>query len=159
MHRLRNILYFAIAIILLCSWSLINLNTIDRANWLIGTWQLTTPRGNIYETWDKTGKLQLSGKSYMLKGKDTITFETVKLIQNHDSLFYIPTVKQQNNALPVQFAMKLITDKELVFENKAHDFPQLITYTQLSKDSLVAKISGIQNGKQRVELFPMRKVK
>jgi hypothetical protein len=45
----------------------------------------------------------------------------------------------------------------LVFENKEHDFPQKITYTKISNDSIVAEISGMKDGKQSKESYPMKK--
>src|ERR1700754_3321735 len=107
----------AVALLILCSWDLKVSNEISKAEWLIGTWRMTTPKGNIYESWKRTSQYELSGKSYRLKDKDTVVFETVRLVQEQDSLFYSPTVKQQNGGLPVRFARKSISDEELIFEN------------------------------------------
>ena len=158
---MSKILYPAIVlfVLILCGWNIRYSNDIANAHWLIGTWQMKTARGNIYENWKRTNKYELSGKSYMLKEKDTVTFETMKLVQKGDSLFYIPTVKGQNQELPVRFAKKSITNGQLVFENLAHDFPQLISYRRIGQDSLVAEIAGKKNGKDRNELFPMRRIK
>jgi hypothetical protein len=43
----------------------------------------------------------------------------------------------------------------LVFENPKHGFPSKISYTQITKDSLFAEISGIQDKKAVKEAFPM----
>ncbi|MBY0432721.1 MAG: hypothetical protein K2U26_01275, partial [Cyclobacteriaceae bacterium] len=93
------------------------------------------------------------------KEKDTTIFETVRLLQEKNSLFYIPQVKNQNGGLPVRFKEKQISDNELVFENPEHDFPQTISYTKITADSLVAEISGTKNGKERRQKFPMKRVK
>lgn len=81
------------------------------------------------------------------------------MIQEKEGLVYIPTVKDQNVGLPIRFALASISNSQLVFENKEHDFPQMITYTQINSDSLVAEISGVENGKERKESFPMKRVK
>src|SRR5690606_29225029 len=96
------------------------------------------------ESWTKTSDTEFAGKSYILKEKDTVIFETIRLVQEKDGLFYIPTVRNQNDNLPVRFALKAISDTEMVFENPKHDFPQIISYTKITSDSLVAEISGIK---------------
>ncbi len=134
-------------------------NDIENANWLIGTWENKTQRGSIYETWRQINYNEFSGKSYRVEGQDTIFFETIRLIQEQDSLFYLPMVKGQNNGLPVRFTIKTILENKLIFENTKHEFPQFITYTRIGTDSLVAVISGTKNGQERQQTFPMKLVK
>lgn len=140
------------------SWIYHSMDQIKKAEWLIGTWENKTPQGSIYETWEKVNDHSFSGKSYVLKEKDTTVFETISLIEDQDSLFYIPTVENQNNGLPVRFTAKSISEYKLVFENPQHDFPQIITYTRVHPDSLIAEISGINNGMERKLTFPMKRL-
>jgi len=142
-----------------CSWTILQKSPINKAEWLIGTWVNRTPKGNIYEAWTRKNDGELFGKSYMLEKNDTILFETIRLVGEGDSLFYIPAVKDQNNGRPVRFAMKVISDTKLVFENPKHDFPQIISYNRINADSLVAEISGIIQGKERRQMFPMKKIR
>ena len=116
-------------------------------------------KASIYETWSMLNQNELSGKSYMLRGKDTSVFENIKILQEGGKLFYIPTVRNQNKGLPVRFTLTKSQGNELVFENPGHDFPQVITYKQMGKDSLLATISGKKKGKERMESFPMRRVR
>lgn len=155
----KKILFAVVGMVIFCSWKFQYKNEIKKAEWLIGTWENKTQRGSIYETWAKENEVELSGKSYILKEKDTIVFETIQLLQEQNSLFYIPKVKNQNGDLPVRFSSKIVSDKELVFENPQHDFPQIISYIQINADSLVAQISGTKNGKDRKQTFPMKRVK
>ncbi|MDJ1506615.1 DUF6265 family protein [Xanthocytophaga agilis] len=145
--------------LLLCTFTIKQTNYINKVEWLIGTWENKTSKGSIYETWSKITDNELLGKSYIVKGKDTIVFENVRLVQQQDELFYSPTVKDQNNGLPVRFAAKIISATQLVFENAHHDFPQIISYIKISTDSLVAEISGVSNGKERKQTFPMKRIK
>jgi Domain of unknown function (DUF6265) len=157
---MKNKIVFAIiGVIIFCSWTAQQKSDIKKAGWLIGTWENKTQRGSMYETWAKASDDELSGKSYKLKEKDTIVFETIRLVQEQNSLFYIPKVNNQNGGLPVRFAAKTVSDMELVFENPQHDFPQVISYTKINADSLVAEISGTINGKERKQTFPMKRVK
>lgn len=154
-----KIIFAIFALSIFCSWNTQQKNEIKKAEWLIGTWENKTQRGSIYETWAKLSEFELSGKSFMLKEKDSIVFETIRLFQEQNNLLYIPKVKNQNGDLPVRFTSKIILDKELVFENQQHDFPQIISYTKINADSLVAEISGTVNGKERKQIFPMKRLK
>jgi len=159
MKTLPKLIFAFIGFTLLIAWSVKQTNDIKKAEWLIGTWENKTPKGSIYETWSKTNDNEFSGKSYIIKDKDTIVFESIRLVQEQNGLFYIPTVKSQNDALPVRFAAKTISETQLVFEYKQHDFPQIISYKKITSDSLVAEISGTKNGTERKQEFPMKRLK
>jgi hypothetical protein len=148
-----------VGLILCCAWTAQYNNGIQKTEWLIGNWENRTPKGTFYESWNKTNDNELSGKSYIIKENDTVVFETIQLLREQERLFYIPIVSDQNNKQPIRFAATMISENRLVFENPQHDFPQIISYTKISADSLVAQISGIKNGKERRQIFPMKRVK
>ena len=148
-----------VGLAILCAWTTKQTSNITKAEWLIGAWENKTQRGSIYETWSKMNDNEFSGMSYIIKEKDTVVFENIQLVQEQDGLFYIPTVKNQNDGLPVRFAAKTNSETQLVFENPQHDFPQIISYTKITADSLVAEISGTKNGQERKQTFPMKRVK
>ena len=147
-----------VSLTILCAWTTKQTSDIKKAEWLIGTWENKTSKGSIYETWSKSSSNEFNAKSYIVKEKDTIIFETIKLVQEQNELFYIPSVNNQNENLPVRFSAKTISETQLVFENSKHDFPQIISYTKITSDSLVAEISGTKNGKERKQIFPMKLV-
>ncbi len=132
-------------------------NTIEKAAWLLGTWEQTTSKGIVYETWTHGNDGTFNGKSYLLKASDTVVLETIKLVQQQEGLFYIPTVSNQNNRQPVSFKCSKITVTEMVFHNPVHDFPQKITYRKTGKNSLIATISGTQNGQMKSRDFVMKR--
>jgi hypothetical protein len=138
---------------------LTNFSELEKANWLLGEWQSNSPEGNATEVWEKENDSTFVGKSYFVIGKDTVSSESISLQQNGKDLFYIPTVKGQNNGQPVKFALTSSPNKQLVFENTKHDFPQKISYTQITNDSLLAEISGKMDGKQNSQKFSMTRVK
>ena len=86
-------------------------------------------------------------------------FESIILQQKGENLTYTATVKGQNNDKPVAFKLTTTTENQVVFENPKHDYPQKISYTQITPDSLAVKISGIQQGKPSAEAFSMKKIK
>ncbi len=147
------------ALLILCACTISQHNDIKKTEWLIGTWENKTTKGSIYETWNKKNDHEFSGKSYIIQEKDTIVFENIQIVQDKKELFYIPTVKNQNGGLPIRFSAKMISDNKLVFENPAHDFPQVISYTKTGENMLIAEISGTKNGQKRNQIFPMKRIK
>ncbi|WP_294332896.1 DUF6265 family protein [Chryseobacterium sp. sg2396] len=150
---------FAATLLVICACTIKRNNDISRIEWLVGTWEQDTSKGNIYETWRKTGENELTGKSYKLKNNDTIIFETIRLVQDDGRLSYIPAVKDQNSGTPIRFNERTTSNTLLVFENKEHDFPQVISYTKIGKDSLMAEISGKRNDKEEHRYFPMHRIR
>jgi hypothetical protein len=130
---------------------------LEKANWFLGEWGNATKESDFTENWTKSTDSSFVGESYSLVVKDTVFHENVILEQRNDSLFYIVSVKNQNKEKPVSFYLTKSSEKELVFENPKHDFPNKIIYTQVTKDSLVAEISGNQNGKEVKEAFSMHR--
>ena len=129
------------------------------ADWLLGNWENKSDDGDLLENWKKVNDSLYDGESYFIKGKDTLHFEKIQMKQKGKDLFYIATVKGQNNDKPVTFKHNDTIEKQLVFENPKHDFPQKIVYSQITKDSIIIQISGIQQGKSSSERFSMKKSK
>jgi hypothetical protein len=59
---------------------------------------------------------------------------------------------------PATFAAIRVSDTEVMFENPAHDFPQRVVYTADGPGKLLARIEGVQQGRERVVRFPMARV-
>jgi hypothetical protein len=132
---------------------------IKAANWLLGNWENKAADGTLTEYWKKVNDSTFQAQSYFVKEKDTLHFESITLQQKGEVLTYTATVEGQNDDKPVAFKLTTATEKQMVFENPKHDYPQKISYTQITPDSLVAKISGIQQGKPSSEQFSMKKIK
>lgn len=132
---------------------------IKDADWLLGVWENKSLEGNLTETWLKVNDSTFQAFSYFVNEKDTIHFETIILLQKGQKLTYTAAVKGQNNDKPISFKMVSRTDKQLIFENLTHDYPQKITYIHKNKNTLMTRISGIQQGKASSEEFSMKKIK
>ncbi|HYI77263.1 MAG TPA: DUF6265 family protein [Chryseolinea sp.] len=131
---------------------------IVQASWLIGKWSNTGKQRHDYETWKKYNDSTYLGKSYSIENGDTVSSESIKLVEDSEGIYYIPVVQGQNNNLPVSFKLIVVDANKLVFENPAHEFPQRISYQLVSVDSLVAEISGMIKGEHRARQFPMRRM-
>ncbi|WP_149208062.1 DUF6265 family protein [Flavobacterium johnsoniae] len=125
------------------------------ADWIIGNWENKSAEGILTENWQKLNDSTFNASSYYIKGKDTLHFETIVLAQKGATLTYFATVKGQNEDKAVAFASTAESDKQLVFENSKHDYPQKITYTKNADNTLTAEISGNLQGKLSSEKFVM----
>ena len=132
---------------------------IHQLDWLVGSWENNSDKGNLSENWKKVNDSTFNGQTYFIKGTDTLHNETFLVNQTEDDVFYIPTVKGQNNDKPVTFKLTQSTEKQFTFENPTHDYPTKIVYNKITADSMVAEISGVVDGVFSSEKYPMKKAK
>lgn len=124
----------------------IKANKLDKLKWWLGNWQMKSADGLVIESWSSAAKNEWQGYSYYITPDgDTASHETVRLVNDNDTLFYIPNVSNQNNGMSIQFRESLLTDSSIVFGNATHDFPKHIVYVKTSDTSIHAYIDG--NGK------------
>lgn len=134
-------------------------NLLSEADWLIGTWENKVPEGHFSEIWIKNEQGELKGQSFFVVNRDTLFSEQIELVQKDDAVFYRATVKGQNNDQPVAFKRTSSKPNEMIFENPKHDYPQRIVYKKITQDSMIAIISGVQQGKKSLEQFPLKRTK
>ncbi len=131
---------------------------LEKMNWLVGQWENTTAEGHLTETWNKVNDSTFTGQTYfIINKKDTVHNESIVLTQVGDDLIYRPIVKGQNNDEPVDFKLTSEAENTFSFENPKHDYPQKIVYKKVNDKSLVATISGKQQGKPSTESYPMQR--
>jgi phosphatidylserine/phosphatidylglycerophosphate/cardiolipin synthase-like enzyme len=126
-------------------------------DWLLGKWENKSDEGNLLEIWTKANDSIFIGESYFIKEKDTLHSEKIQLKQKGEDLFYISTIKGQNNDKPITFKHNIEIVKQLVFENPTNDYPKKIIYSQLSKDRMIIQISGIQQRKTSSTKYSLKK--
>ena len=131
---------------------------LEKMNWLVGQWENKIPEGILTETWTKTNDSTFSGTSYFIINKnDTVHSEIILLTQLKDELIYSPKVKGQNDDKSVDFILTSNIENSFVFENPKHDYPKKIVYKKVAENGLITTISGIQQGKQSNESYPMKR--
>ncbi len=114
-----------------------------KAAWLQGNWEMHSPKGIVRESWQQVNDTFYKGFSaFLLPSGDTASYEHIKLIRSKNTWWYIPDVSNQNKGKEVRFKLTNATDTSMIFENKAHDFPQQIGYIKTSATSIHAYISG-----------------
>lgn len=121
---------------------------------VLGSWEMQTPKGKIVEQWSSNADKILKGKSYRINAKgDSILTETLEIRKVGKDTFYCSTVPNQNDGKEVCFKLISTKNQIYIFENAAHDFPQRIVYQNLGKNEMLAWIEGELNGKSRKSEF------
>jgi len=130
-------------------------NKLNKLKWWLGNWEMESQDGVVTESWANAGEFEWNGSSYYITPNgDTASHEKIRLVNDNDTLFYIPVVSNQNNGISIRFRESLLTDSSIVFENVTHDFPKRIVYVKTSDTSIHAYIDG--NGKQ-VDFYYFKK--
>lgn len=124
-----------------------NYSKLTGYDWLIGKWEQKTDQGVIFETWIRVSDTEFAAASgrRTATGQDLVD-ETIRLVKRGDDVWYIPTVKDQNNGQPIPFKQTLNHADIYVFENPDHDFPSKIAYQHIAADKFIATISGEPQG-------------
>lgn len=125
---------------------------IEQLEWLIGTWTNESGEEFSQETWSKENDSTFTAFSFtQIEGK-TVFAETMALEQKDQRLLLTVATANEKGSSPVTFTFISSDKKQFTFENKSHDFPQRITYTNPAKDSLHAWIEGkVNNENKKVE--------
>ena len=142
------VLLVLISILISCKQSK-EVSKIMGKDWLLGKWENKSENGNLLETWKKVNDSLFIGESYFIKDKDTLHSEKIELQQKGEELFYIATVKGQNNDKPITFYHNIEIEK--------HDYPQKIVYNPIAKDRVFIEVSGIQQDKPSSIRYSMKK--
>lgn len=111
----------------------------DVLSGLPGTWH--NQQTGSFERWDKDGE-NYKGYVFTMAGTDTMVQEYSAIYTIKGTWFFEATVPNQNNGLPVLFKLKKVSAGKLVFENRKHDFPQVITYQWVEKGHILASIEA-----------------
>lgn len=130
--------------------------TIADLAWLAGCWDGSGGGRESLEQWMKPSGQTMLGMSRTVADGKTVDYEFMQVRQQDGNIFYVAKPSGQEEA---SFKLVKYENKEAVFENPEHDFPQRVIY-RLEKDgSLAAAIEGMSKGKLKKIEFPMRRVK
>ncbi|MEO8167737.1 MAG: DUF6265 family protein [bacterium] len=131
---------------------------LESLGWLAGCWEGNYAGGRfVTEQWMKPLGGSMMGIGRTVKNGKTIEYEFVRIVLEDDgSVVYIAKPSGQSEA---SFKLVKLDGKRVVFENLQHDFPQRVIYYMPGPDSLVGRIEGVMNGKEKGIDFPYRRVK
>ncbi len=134
-----------------------NFSKMERMQWLLGTWVNDFTPEFSQESWKRENDSTFRAFSFTTVNQDTVFAETMALQQRRGNLFL--TVSEASNKNPITFGLVSSEDGAFVFENKDHDFPQRIVYTNPVPDSLHAWIEGPLEGEMKTLHFYFSKEK
>ncbi len=110
-------------------------------SWLQGSWQLKE-KPYVEERWTRKGST-LHGVGVQIRNNEEVVSEKMTITKIGDEVFYLAHV--QGSEWPVAFKLINEGNKQVVFENPIHDFPQRILYQLNGDQQLSAQISDIQD--------------
>lgn len=113
---------------------------LDRLAWLAGDWRMERAGRVVDEHWmAPAGGVMLGVSRTVAKGK-VVEHEFLQIREGPGGdLFYVALPAKQKEAT---FKVMAQTETEVVFENKEHDFPQVIGYRLNPDGSVLAWIEG-----------------
>jgi Domain of unknown function (DUF6265) len=129
---------------------------LDRLAWLAGCWSQPRPDGVTEEHWMKPAGGTMLGMSRTVRGGKTTEFEFLQIRVENGTIAYVARPSGQAEAT---FRLKTLGEREVVFENAQHDFPQRIIYRRTADEGVTARIEGTMNGKARGMDFPYARCK
>ena len=127
---------------------------IDRVGWLQGCWALSNSYRVVEEQWMAPRAGTMLGMARSVRAGKLGSYEMTLIREQGTNLAFEAHPSDQPKAT---FVSSTVSTSAVVFENAAHDFPQRIGYERKG-DSLLAWISGTQNGKTRRIEYPFTRV-
>lgn len=131
---------------------------LQQLSWLKGSWIMQRGKAAITEVWMNTADTIMLGSSSVVNDQgDTMMTEKIILLEQNDTLWYIPTVGNQNDGRAVRFGELSFSDTMVSFQNLQHDYPQRIIYRKISDTEIEARIEGMDQGKSASDVFHYKK--
>lgn len=125
-------------------------------SWLPGCWNTEQAEPGSGEQWMPLAGDSLLGVSRTVRGGRTAGFEFMRIAHGADGR--VAFFAQPSGKPPASFALLRISDREVVFENLEHDFPQRVIYRFEPPNKLHASIEGQRAGSLRRIAYPMVRV-
>ena len=119
---------------------------LDQVAWLAGCWERSSGNRTGEEQWMRPRGGMMLGMGRTVRGDSTVEWEHLRIAAEGDTLVYhaIPSGQE-----PAAFRAITVSADLVVFEDKAHDFPQRVIYRRAGADSLHARVEGVMQGRQR----------
>jgi hypothetical protein len=119
--------------------------------WLAGCWEGNAGGAAYYEQWMRPVGGTMLGMSRTVANDQTVAYEFLRIHEKDGDIYYTANPSGQAQA---SFKLVKYGDREAVFENPEHDFPQRIVYRLEESGALVATTQGMGEGARTFD-FPM----
>ena len=115
--------------------------------WLSGTWVAKAEGATVTESWVGPGNGLMVAANLSTWTSGRKFYEFLRIGETPEGLSYYAS---PGGKAPVEFRMKELGERRIVFENPQHDYPQRILYWR-EGEQLVARIEGTPGGKEKRE--------
>ena len=129
--------------------------TLNDLAWLKGCWNSSHNGRTVTEHWLKPAGGTMLGISRTVAEGKTVEFEFMQIRQ--DANAEIRFIAKPSGQPEATFKLIKGSDREVIFENPQHDFPQRVIYRLQSDGSLLGRIEGVSKGKEKAVDFPMNR--
>jgi hypothetical protein len=129
---------------------------VDDFAFAAGCWQAVAGDTTMEEQWSRPAGGVMLGTARVVSAGKTVFTEFVEVREKPEGL--VMTVALGIGKPSTSFTRIVAGPNEVVFENKAHDFPQRVRYRDDGKDALFARVEGTEKGQPKGEDFPYRRV-
>jgi len=130
--------------------------SLDPLRWLAGCWRSDDADAGSGEQWMPQAGGAMLGMSRTVRGGKTVAHEFMRIAAAADGR--LTFFAQPSGKPPAAFVVKTFTDREIVFENLEHEFPQRVAYRFEPPTQLRARIEGTRQGAERRIEYPMTRV-
>lgn len=132
--------------------------SVEDISWMIGHWQgIDVNDLSFHENWERSGKSSFAGTGCTISPDgDTLWKESLKVELVEGVPYYVASTPGNKGA--VLFRMIKGNEKQAVFENKEHDFPQRISYTLETKNTVKVKLEGLEHGQPKIQHLQFERV-
>lgn len=131
--------------------------TINDLSWLAGCWEGNVRGRHIDEQWMKPAAGLMLGMARTIAPGKATEFEFTQIREDKTgSIYYVAKPSGQAEA---SFKLIKLENKEVVFENPEHDFPQRVIYRLQPDGSLFARVEATVNGQTRGIDYPYKRAK
>lgn len=148
--------FFLIGLAYVLMLGAISAQEIDKLAWMNGTWLQSKDKDSVEESWLGPRNKMMVGVNLTISARRGTSFEYLRIVESADGLRYLAS---PGGKPPVEFKLKEMGDKKVVFENRTNDFPQRILYWLEADGALKARIEGTVEGKERGIEWRFEKVK
>lgn len=141
---MRKALWFAFASVIYSTP--LHAQEIEKLAWMNGTWTQSKDGETVQESWLGPQGNTMVAVNLTMSAKRGASYEFLRIAASPGGLSYFGS---PGGKTPVEFKLKEMGDKRVVFENLAHDFPHRIMYWMEADGAMKARVEGTIQGKAR----------
>jgi len=128
---------------------------IDGLAWFAGCWAAEQGDAGSGEIWTTPAGATVLGTSRTVRGGRTVAHEFMLIVDGPQGLVLIASPSAKPAA---SFRAVLVEARRVTFENPDKDFPQRLIYESPDDATLIGRIEGRHDGRERHVDYPMKRV-